>query len=968
MDKLHTNIFDSGTQPFIKHGRETQLLQLETALAKALAGKPQIAFVTGDAGIGKSALVQEFCRHANKIHRDLTIAWGQFSELNNAGEPYLPFKQILAQLIGDENKGFAQYKLPVDNNERLQKVCGQIGEAIVTLGPEVIGLYAPVTGVGLQGLSYLFEKFGGIEWLQKTTEYSAFRQGFKPEQFYEQFSRILLRGAEKAPLLLVLEDLHWSDEGSISLLFHLARQMQRVQDSHLLVLGTYRLAEVEIGRNGQPHPLSSAINNLHRYWGDISIDLTKTVGQNSGRQFINALLKSEPIDFDPSFAELLLKRTEGHPLFTIELLRDLEKRGLLARNHQGRWILTRPVSFDDLPQKIGAVFKEQFQRLRPELKNILNCACIEGEEFTAEVVVTVLAQNTLHLAQQLDEELDQQHRLIFYTGGITLPQQRLTLFRFYHTLFQHYIYETMRDMSKRQLHHSVGAALEQLYGDSAHQIAGKLAHHFDQGDDATQAIGYYKIAARQAQQSFANEDSLRLYNRGLELLAKGETDLVLHYELLAGKRQLLQLLSQRQEEWEVLNQLFAVAKQLAKDEWLVETKHWLARHYANYQEYDKAMEVIQHTVALARQLPTSTLLGQTLLTQGWIARMQSDLHLAQTLLQEALRFAQNSDLQELQADCLATLGQVHFDLGEHQTARSSLEQALSIHQQINTKQNQHRDLYLLSYVCTYSGDFTSAYTYAQQAIAIARKSGDRGGEAEGIVGLAICHLDLGDYSASIKYHEQARQIYREVEDQRGVASCLLSIGLAQRELGQLTAARQTLEEALQIGRAIDGKRTEAYALCYLGLVFESLDQLKLARAHYADAAQLRRQIGQHSFAMDAVAGLARCELARGDLISARQHVQTILDWLTTNQIEKMEYPLRVYHTCITVLQRNTEPDLAHTLLEQAYAKLMERANRIENQTWRRIFLEEVSYNHALVRLQQQKRAENETGSGHYVVA
>ena len=146
--------------------------------------------------------------------------------------------------------------------------------------------------------------------------------------------------SQQRALILILDDLHWADSASLNLLFHLARQ---VADSRVLIVGTYRPDDVALGRLSttsgrvERHPFEPILNEIRRYAGDVVIDLG-AAQLAEGRALVDALVDAEPNRLDAAFRQELFARTEGHPLFTVELLRTLEERGDLVKDASGRWV------------------------------------------------------------------------------------------------------------------------------------------------------------------------------------------------------------------------------------------------------------------------------------------------------------------------------------------------------------------------------------------------------------------------------------------------------------------------------------------------------------------------------------------------------------------------------------------------------------------------------------------------------
>ena len=136
------------------------------------------------------------------------------------------------------------------------------------------------------------------------------------------------------PLLIILDDLQWADAGSIGILFHLGR---RLAGHRILILSAYRPEEVAAGRGDEIHPMDKVLTELQRHFGDVWIDLWQS-DMEQGNRFVNAYVDSEPNQLGEDFRQALVACTGGHPLFTVELMRELEAQGELIRDADGVWI------------------------------------------------------------------------------------------------------------------------------------------------------------------------------------------------------------------------------------------------------------------------------------------------------------------------------------------------------------------------------------------------------------------------------------------------------------------------------------------------------------------------------------------------------------------------------------------------------------------------------------------------------
>jgi len=974
---------------FVPEGREAQLRQLKGHLRYTLAGQAQVVFVIGDAGTGKTALVDTFCRWAGEANDKLVVAWGQCSAQSGLGDPYLPFKEILALLVGDVEGTLAGRALTRSNASRLRQLLGHTGEAVVELGPDLVGTFLPGAGLVLRAGAYLAEKVGWLKPLEKLVKAPPSREGFKPEQLFEQFSRVVVRLTEQVPLVVVLEDLHWADAGTLDLLFYLTRRIREIGKLPLLIVGTYRLAELKLGRAGMRHPLQQVVNEIQRYWGEVEVDLTSALGGQCGRAFVNAFLDTQPNQLDKDFRESLLALTEGHPLFTLELLRALQARGVLALDEEGRWFLARPVVFEELPSRVDAVIEERVSRLDRGLRRILDCGSVEGEQFTAEVVGIVLGIEDLHLTECLDNELAQRHRLVSASGEVQINGRRLHLYKFCHALFQDYLYEGLSEMQREGLHGAVGQALEALYEGCADRIAGQLARHFDLAFEVDKAVTYYHMAAQRAQRAFANEDAVRLYSRALELSGKCG-DLELHFELLSEQERVYDLLGRREAQRISLDQMLALAEKLKSISKTAMAYDRLAWYYERLGDYPAAALAAEQGLTVAQQGSDSRVEACNLIRLARVANWRGKYLAANDFANTALNIARQAGDQQAEASSLNTLGTISRNLGNYLAAQTCHKKELDIRRALSDRQGEALALYnlgdvqrelakpeaaLMSYKqarviwhsvgdrqseassLTHLGNvhhglanYATAQTCLEQALSILRSLGDRRREALSLTNLGVLYSELGGYQTAKAYLEEALAIRRTIDNPFGEANTRNVLGEVLCKLGDYAAARTCLEQALNQARLIGARALEADSLMYLGLTLEELSLQSEAKQAYSEALRLRRALGQDALAVDTLAGLARIALDQGDLSAAWTHAGRALAWIAEQGTSGVRFPLLVYHTYISVLQARGNPEKAMSVLQRAHALLVERVENIHDATLRKSFLENVQTNREIAKM------------------
>jgi predicted ATPase/transcriptional regulator with XRE-family HTH domain len=291
-------------------GRDEEVTLLGEHLATALAGNGRVVFVTGEAGRGKTALLTHFGRLAQAAHRDLIVAGGYGNAYAGIGDPYLPFREVMAQLTGEVESPWAAGLISREQARRLWEFAPAVRETVLNQGPDLVDIFLPrAAGPARPGRTAVLEQ----------------------RAFFEQFAAVWQALAAQRPLMILLDDLQWADAASMNLLFHLGRRLAR---SRILILAAYRASEVALARREQPATLTALVQEFRRIFGDIQLDL-EHFEPAVNRRLVDALLDRMPNHLGEPFRVALFWRTKGHPLFTMELLREMQARVALVQDEAG---------------------------------------------------------------------------------------------------------------------------------------------------------------------------------------------------------------------------------------------------------------------------------------------------------------------------------------------------------------------------------------------------------------------------------------------------------------------------------------------------------------------------------------------------------------------------------------------------------------------------------------------------------
>jgi DNA-binding SARP family transcriptional activator/predicted ATPase len=876
--------------------RERELAQLNGFLNLAGHGQGRVVFITGEAGSGKTALVQEFTQRAQEAQADLIVASGNCNAHTGIGDPYLPFREVLELLTGDVEARWAAGAITGEHARRLWNTLPATAQALVETGPDLIDTFVPGNPLAERAAAYAP---GGADWLARLAELVERKAtGLvvpSPQQrdLFEQYARVLQALARNVSLVLVLDDLQWADLGSISLLFHLGRQLAR---GRVLILGAYRPEEVALGREGARHPLEPVVNELQRQFGDITLN----VDQAGSREFVEAFLDSEPNRLGQSFREMLYQQTRGNPLFTLELLRGMQERGDVLQDPDGGWVEGPALDWERLPARVEAVIAERIGRLAQPLRAALRVASVEGETFTAEVVAQVQATGERELLAQLSSELDRRHRLIRAQSIQRIGDQLLSSYRFRHTLYQKYLYSNLDEVERVYLHEQVGTAMEALYeaqeGITAiADIAPQLARHFLEARIAEKAVHYLHQAGERAIQLSAYQEALAHLTKGLALLMtlpdspeRDQQELGLQLSIgLAWKH-----------NWAIpqgkksINRARELCQQLGKTAQLSRVLGELAVYHYVRAEYQRALEFGSEALSLAEQANDPILVAEGHWYLGVIMFSLGDYTIARDHLEQVTSFY-NPEQHHRSLVFLrgvdAGLSALAYDaccmwcLGYPDQALKNGQQALALARRFDHP-------FTLADVLCYAGCLFNTMRCDAQALkedadALIRLSHEKGIAGAGWSGIGMCFQGealamLGQVQEAIPQIRQGMAVDQSDNVHLHIPLALRSLAQAQAQAGHLEEGLNTLAEALALVEETGERHWEAELYRLRAEMLLRQGNETEAEASLQNAIEIARRQSARSWELRATIDLARLWQKQGRRDEARGVLAKIYAWFT----------------------------------------------------------------------------------------
>jgi len=574
--------------------RDRELGILHDQFSAMLRGDRKLVFVVGEAGIGKTTLVDAFMSQVAPM-ADLWLGHGQCIDHYGANEAYLPLLDALGQL-------------------------GRSSDAERCL--DVLRRQAP---------SWLLQ----LPALLSPAEFDALERrsrGATQTRMLRELAEAVEALAAYRPVVLVLEDLHWSDHATLDWLAFVAR---RRMPARLFVLGTYRPADAVV----RDHPVRVVTQELrlHRQCEELILDYLSEVGVSTylARRFGEKVI-SEAV------SRALHRRSNGNPLFLTEIVEALISQG---RFHMG------PTAWEcvedgaaltlEIPETLRHFIEEQFRRLQSEDQVLLEVASIVGIEFSSATVAA-----GLHLSQEDVESrcgvLARNHRFVRSCGMRTWPDGTIVeQYAFTHALYQESLYEKLAPGRRVRLHQQIGAQIEASYGTRTQEIAAELAMHFERGQDFWRAIVYLQYASDQAQQRSAYEEAETYLRRGVALLAalpespaRAEHELTLCYSLGLVVAALKGLAAP--EAGRLYAHAYALCQQINDVPRLFHILAGLRRFYSTKGEFQMAQSIAVRLHHLAQQSHDPKQLTESYFSQGLVSFYLGDFSMCHDYLERAL--------------------------------------------------------------------------------------------------------------------------------------------------------------------------------------------------------------------------------------------------------------------------------------------------------------------------------------------
>jgi tetratricopeptide (TPR) repeat protein len=877
-------------------GRKCELADLRDAFNSAESGRGLVMCVAGEPGIGKTTLAEDFLATLVAAGRHCSIARGKCSERMAGTEAYLPILEALEGLLhGDDSISMAA---------ALKRV-------------------APTWYVQVAPLAANDSSFSRI-----MEEAKAASQ----ERLKRELNAFLLEASRIRPLVFFLDDLHWADVSTIDLLAYIGGKIGSLR---MLIIATYRPSDLLLAK----HPFNEVKLVLQERGvcrdlavafltpADVELYLTKEFPEHR---------------FPPEFASLIHAKTEGSPLFMVDLIRYLRNRGVIAEQEQGRWSLVESVPDiqRELPESVRSMIQRKIDQLNDAERRLLSAASVQGQEFDSAVVARALEMDAAEVEERL-EILERVHLFVRKIGEQEFPDSQLTLrFVFVHALYQNALYAALAPTRRTSLSAAVAGALQAFYGERSAEIASTLAFLFEAARDFARAADYFLQASQNSARVFANHEAISLSRRALanaEKLRGAER----MSRVLAAAFELARLhltTSQFDEAIEDFVLAEKAAGELGNKEAQIDAICGTAMSMFNVHRMAEMREQANRALEIASAAGSSAGVASAESVLACDRLCTGDLGAAEQYFRHALPVLQEKGVQLGVVDAFSYLGALHTWRLDYAEAERVTSWALQKARELGASFHIVENLFFRGMALGNHGRLSDALSVLEEARRLAELNGERYWLPRIPNTLGWIYREMQDLDTALQLDSENVRLAEEMGMVEGRANAHVNLGHDYLALGDPARAFEHLQQAEQLfNRDVWFRwryaiRMQAEMTSY----WISRGDLKMAAMHAAASLQAAEMPRARKYVAWGHKLLGDIALLEERMEDARGEYQTALEALARNPCPMIEW--QILKASAAAARRAKSDSTGEELLGRARAVIQSLADSIQDDSLRRKFL------------------------------
>jgi class 3 adenylate cyclase/tetratricopeptide (TPR) repeat protein len=834
-------------------GREPELHLLKDAFSYVeQAHKLQVVTVVGEAGIGKSRLMAEFEEWLEMLPQTVYYFKGR-AHPSMQTTPYSLVRDLFAfrfQIHDSDPPPIVRQKLEGGYAEALRFGVDQ-GES-----PE--GRRANQKAAHYLGHLLGFE-FGSSEHLHGA--------GLDARTLHDQafvYLRDFFFSLGKAnPLVVLLEDLHWSDDSSLDLIDQLQGSLGELP---LLIVGAARPGLFERRPQWQ-----NALPDHQR------LDLGPLSRQDSRALVEQILHKVEHLP--EHLVGLVVAAAEGNPFYIEELIKMLIEEGTIQTQEMVWQVELERLGEIRVPPTLMGVLQARFDSLSAEERSYLQRGSVIGRIFWDKAVEYLdeggeeTPVNRLSASRELPMKL-QSREMIFERDSSTFADTCEYLFK--HALLRDVTYESLLKRRRRGFHHQAARWLEQVTERSGRtdEFLTLIADHYERAEESASAAGWYWRAGQGAAHRFANAEAIHTLSRALELTPAA--DLERHYEIRLSREKVYELQGVNEGRLRDLEALQELAEKLGDTNRQAMAALRKASYSFSISDFPAVIVTAQKAGELALSAQNMEVAAESDLLRAHALNRQGAMEEAQKYARLSLERARQYGLSRVEANSLRQLGLIAYYKGEHHEARERFSEALALYSLIGDRQGEGMAINNLGGVSFELGDHQQAGIYYARSLALCREIGDLMGEGRALNNLGIIAVVQGEYARAEEFYLQGLRISREIGHRSFEMSALDNLGNLALYRYQFSRAKAYQLEARQGAHQLGDRVAESFALINLSRGCLMTGDYRSANTFIQAGLELLREIGDQQGECDQRINLSYYSLGTGAFEAARTQAEQAL--------------------------------------------------------------------------------------------
>ena len=738
--------------------------------------------MVGEAGLGKSRLLYEFDNWLELRPEKIWLFRGR-AYPQSTGQPYGLLRDLFA------------WRFQIQDSDSLQQAREKLHAGIAPWfgpdGDEQTALLGHLIGLDYSESPHI----AGILQDAKQIRDRAFHAA---AQYFRRLSQ-----SNADPVAILLDDLHWADDGSLDFVNHLA---EAARDLPILVVCVARPVLFE------RRPRWGSGQAAHA-----RIELTP-LGKRGSRELAEVLLQ-RLCEVPQVLRELITGGAEGNPFYMEELTKMLIDDGVIVTGPELWQVAPERLVKVHIPATLTGVLQARLDALPREEKTALQQAAVVGHVFWDEAVAAIHAPSKAALPALSRREL------VF--GRETTAVEQASEYVFKHHVLHQVTYDSVLKRDRRDYHQKTADWLSAKSGARVSEYLGLIADHYERAGDTVNAAAYLRRAGEDAAQRYANAAALDYLNRALALTP--EADRAGHFALLLSREAVFELQGARPAQRADLDALEALADQLDDDALRAKVFTKRAQYANSVSDYPGAIEAARQALALTEADVSTALRADSY--WGWASMRQGDHAGAQARADANLATARERGDRRAEADALRLLAAISGEQGNATASHQFNEQSLQLNRLLGDRRGEATDLNNLGDAEMRLGNYPAAATWLEQSLQLARALGALRGECVALANLALVEHSRGDHEAAVTHGRASVEIARTIDAPELVAFALNVFGHALAALLRHAEAAEAYDAALALFREMGAPNiaTESRAgLARVKLAEGNVDQ---ARAH-----------------------------------------------------------------------------------------------------------------------------------------